>query len=169
MISNESYTKSFVVPQDASTVFSAVTDPRAWWSEDIEGSTDRAGSIFYYHFKDIHRGTFKLTELVPGRKVAWHVLQNYFNFIDDTTEWTGTDIVFEVTPVADGTQVRFTHVGLKPSQQCYDVCHDSWGFYLASLQALITTGTGQPNKGEANANPTVVPPPAFENSLAATP
>ncbi len=33
------------------------------------------------------------------------------------------------------------------------MCHDSWNFYLASLHQLITTGSGQPNKGEVNANP----------------
>ena len=155
---NDDYTMSFMVKQTPDQVFAAITDPRAWWSEDIDGETARAGAIFYYHFQDIHRGTFKVTESVRGEKLAWHVLQNYFSFVKDTTEWTGTEIVFELAPVADGTEVRFTHIGLKPAEECYEVCHDSWRFYVgASLRNLIATGRGEPNKGEVNANPTVVP------------
>jgi len=29
----------------------------------------------------------RITELVPEMKVAWLVLDNYFNFIEDKTEW----------------------------------------------------------------------------------
>ncbi|MER9431007.1 antibiotic biosynthesis monooxygenase [Mesorhizobium sp. M0408] len=157
MKKEEDYTTSFVVKQSPEEVFAAVVNPRAWWSEDIDGDTNKLGAIFYYHFKDIHRGTFKVTELVPGKKVVWHVVLNYFNFVKDATEWTGTDVVFEIAPTEKGTELRFTHVGLKPSEECYDVCHDSWRFYVASLRDLISTGKGQPNKGEENANPTVVP------------
>lgn len=155
-----SYTKTITFEHATpGQVFAAVTNPRAWWSEDVVGETDRLGAIFYYHFKDIHRGTFLVSELEPGRKAIWHVLQNHFNFTRDATEWTGNDIVFEIGAVDGGTELRFTHVGLNPAEECYDVCHDSWGFYLASLHQLVTTGTGQPNKGEANANPVIVPPP----------
>lgn len=157
---NEDYATSFVVEQSPEAVFAAVTNPSAWWSEDIEGEAGKVGGIFYYHYQDIHRGTFKVAEAVPGKKLVWHVVQNYFNFVRDTTEWTGTDIVFEIAPVDGGTELRFTHVGLKPSEECYDVCQDSWGFYVkASLRNLIATGAGQPNKGEQNDNPTVVPAP----------
>ena len=165
---NADYTTSFVVEQSPEAVFAAVSNPRAWWSEDIQGDAGQVGSVFYYHFKDIHRGTFTVTEAVPGKKLVWHVVQNYFNFVQDSTEWTGTDIVFEIAPVAGGTELRFTHVGLNPAEECYDVCHDSWGFYIkASLRELIADGVGQPNKGEQNDNPTVVPmrkPAAVEAS-----
>jgi hypothetical protein len=155
---NTDYTMSFVVDQTPDQVFAAISNPRAWWSEDIDGDTDRLGAIFYYHYQDIHRGTFKVTELEPGRKLSWHVLQNYFSFVKETTEWTGTTIQFEITRVPQGTELRFTHIGLKPSEECYDVCHDSWRFYVgSSLRNLIAGGEAKPNKGEANANPTVVP------------
>ena len=62
---------------------------------------------------------FKITEFVPGRKIVWHVLQNYFNFVKDTTEWTGTDVVFEIAKQGDQTAPRFTHVGLTPAEECY--------------------------------------------------
>ena len=154
----KNYTTTLTFDQAPDQVFEAITDPRKWWSEDIEGDTDRLDAVFYYHFKDIHRGTFQITELVPGRRVVWHVLQNYFNFVGDSTEWTGTDVVFEVAERDGATELVFTHVGLKPADECYSVCFDSWNFYLqTSLHGLITEGAGQPNQQEKNENPTVVP------------
>ena len=110
----------------------------AAWLTGLERNADS--------FKDVHRGTFKITEFIPGKKIVWHVLQNYFNFVKDTTEWTGTDIVFEISKKGDKTEFRFTHVGLKPSEECYGVCHDAWGFYIStSLHDLIAKGKGEPN------------------------
>jgi hypothetical protein len=149
-MNNQNYTTSIEVDQSPEEVFNAINNIRGWWSENVEGATDKLGSIFYYEFRDIHRGTFKVTEFVPGRKVVWHVLQNYFNFITDTTEWTGTDIVFEITRKDGKTELRFTHIGLLPSEECYDVCSDAWGTYIKhSLFDLITKGEGDPTlKGQ---------------------
>jgi hypothetical protein len=73
--------------------------------------------------------------------------QNYFNFVKDSTEWTGTDVVFEISEKGDKTALHFTHVGLMPSEECYTVCHDAWGFYIkTSLHDLIAKGNGEPNK-----------------------
>ena len=147
MPTSSDFTTSFTVDQSPAEVFAAINNVRGWWSEDIEGDTDRDGSVFYYSFKDVHRGTFKITEFVPGKKITWHVLQNYFNFIKDTTEWTGTDIVFEISEKGDKTEFLFIHVGLKPAEECYEVCSNAWGFYIGtSLHDLIAKGEGEPNK-----------------------
>lgn len=147
---NQSYTATFTVEQTPAEAFTAINNVRGWWSQAIEGDTNKLGAVFYYHYQDIHRCTFKITEFVPGQKVVWHVLQNYFNFVQDKTEWTGTDVVFELTQKEDKTEVRFTHVGLVPAYECYTVCSDGWGTYInGSLRSLMTTGQGQPNVGEA--------------------
>ena len=91
----------------------------------------------------------KITELVPGKKVVWRVLDNYFNFTKDKTEWTGTDIIFDISKKGDKTEVRFTHQGLVPEYECYDACSDGWGTYInSSLRDLIAKGKGQPNVGQ---------------------
>lgn len=146
---DKNLTISFTTNQKPEKVFAAITNVRGWWSEDVEGEADRLGSVFYYGFKDVHRGTFKITEYQPNKRIVWHVLQNHLNFVKDTTEWTGTDIVFEIFQQDDKTELRFTHVGLKPSEECYIVCHDAWGFYIkTSLYNLITEECGEPNKKE---------------------
>ena len=145
------YTASFSVDQSPAVVFAAVTNPRAWWSEEIAGPTDRLGAEFDYHYQDIHRARFRIIELVPNARVVWHVLANEFNFVKDRTEWTGTDVVFEITRQGDSTELRFTHVGLTPAYECYEVCSDAWGAYVrGSLRDLIATGKGSPNPISGN-------------------
>ncbi len=87
-----------------------------------------------------------MTDLIPGKKVTWLVLDNYFNFTKDKSEWKGTRMVFDISKTGSKTKVRFTHVGLVPNYECYDVCSDAWGSYIrGSLRSLIMTGKGQPN------------------------
>ena len=53
---------------------------------------------------------------------------------------------FEIARKGDKTEVRFTHFGLVPAYECFNVCSDAWGKYIrGSLRDLITTGKGQPN------------------------
>ena len=148
-MSGQHYTTTLAVDQSPEEVFAAITNPRGWWSEEINGPTDQLGAEFTYHYRDTHRARFKVTELVPGEKVIWHVLENYFAFVDDKSEWTGTDVVFEIGKQGGKTELRFTHVGLVPAYECYNVCSDAWGSYIrGSLHNLITTGKGQPNRAE---------------------
>ena len=150
----QDYTATFVVDRTPEEVFAAINDVRGWWSEGVEGDTDTVGGEFDYRYQDVHRCRIRVTELVPGRKVAWLVLDNHFDFIEDQSEWRDTQPVFEITPTPTGAEVRFTHVGLVPQNDCYEVCSNAWGGYLqGSLRNLITTGTGQPNPREDGVAP----------------
>lgn len=143
---DQNYSTTFKVDNTPEEVFNAINNPRGWWSQQIEGDTDRLGAEFNYYYRDVHRAMFRITEFVPNEKVVWHVFGNYFNFTKDKSEWIGNDIVFEITPKGDQTEVCFTQVGLVPEYECYDVCSNAWGMYVTkSLRDLITTGKGQPN------------------------
>ncbi len=48
------YTASFSVDQPPKEVFDAINNVRGWWSEEIEGSTNKQGAEFNYHYKDVH-------------------------------------------------------------------------------------------------------------------
>ncbi len=146
---NQNYTTTFSVDQPPEEVFAAINNVRGWWSEEIEGSTDKVGDEWTYHYEDVHSCKLKVTELVPGKRVVWHILDNYFNYTKDKSEWKGTTISFEISKKGDKTEVRFTHMGLVPEYECYDVCSNAWGSYInGSLPSLITKGKGQPNPKE---------------------
>ena len=143
------YTVKFLVKQSPQEVFDAVNNVRGWWSGEIEGTTDHLGSIWTYRYRDLHRSTQQITQLVPGKKVVWHVVDSRLSFVKDQKEWDGTDIVFDISKKGDQTELRFTHVGLAPAVECYNNCSDAWGFYIReSLKKLITTGKGAPNPTE---------------------
>ena len=117
----KNYTTSFTVEQSPEKVFDAINNVRGWWSEEIEGRTDKLGSESDAQLK----------------------------FVKNKTEWNGTKVVFEIAKKGDKTELRFTHVGLVPSFECYSDCSGAWGFYINnSLRNLITTGKGQPAQKE---------------------
>jgi Activator of Hsp90 ATPase homolog 1-like protein len=149
-MNNKNYTTAFTVDKSPAEVFAAVTNVRGWWSGEIDGRTDKVGAEFTYRYQDLHRSRQKITELVPGKKVAWHVLHADINFVKDKKEWNGTDIVFQIAKKGDKTELRFTHFGLAPSIECYGKCSGAWGYYInESLRSLITTGKGNPNGNES--------------------
>lgn len=140
---SEDFTTTLSVEAPAQDVFDAFNNVRGWWSENIEGSTNRLNSEFSYHYQDVHRCKMKITELVPGKKVVWHVLDNHFKFTKDPREWIGTDVIFEVAGKNGQTQATFTHRGLVPDYECYEICQDAWTHYIqGSLKNLILTGKG---------------------------
>ena len=147
------FTTTIVVDQTPEEVFKAVNNVRGWWSESVEGTTDKLNEQFLYYYKDVHISKMKIVEFVPNQKVAWLVLENHFNFIEDKTEWNGTMIFFEIFKKGDKTELRFTHEGLVPAYECYNVCRDAWTSYIqGSLKDLITTGKGKPNAKEGGLN-----------------
>ena len=143
---NQNFSTTIFVDQSAEEIFKAINNIRGWWSERIEGITDQPGEEFTYQRKEIHKCKMKIAEFIPDQKVVWQVLDNYFEFTKDKTEWTGTRIEFNISKSDNKTQLRFTHHGLVPAYECYDICFDAWTFYITdSLHGLITTGKGKPN------------------------
>jgi len=150
---NQNYTTTFLVDQTPAEVFNAITNVKGWWSEEVDGGTENLNDVFLYHYQDVHLCKIKLIEVVPNEKIVWYVLDNHFNFTEDEKEWTDTQIVFEISRKGNQTQLRFTHVGLVPSYECYDICRQGWGNYIdSSLYHLITTGKGEPNPKEGGFN-----------------
>ena len=140
----QNFTTTIVVEQSPAEVFKAINDPRAWWSEEIEGTTGHLSSEWKYQFGDNHRSKMKVIEMIPDKKVVWLVEENYFKNAKDQSEWVGNRITFEISKEEDKTQLVFTQIGLTPAYDCYKNCDWAWtGFVQKSLQSLIATGKGQ--------------------------
>jgi hypothetical protein len=87
-MSDASLTIAFTVDRTPEQAFAAITSVRGWWSGGIDGDTDVLGAEFTYRYQDIHRSTPKITELVPGRKVTWHVVDGYLGFTACSACWS---------------------------------------------------------------------------------
>ncbi|HWU33512.1 MAG TPA: SRPBCC domain-containing protein [Marmoricola sp.] len=142
-ITTQDYETTLTVDASPETVFAAVTHPEKWWTGELNGAATRVDDEFTYRYPGHHYTKQRVTELVPEAKVVWTVTEADLPNYPDPTEWTGTEIVFEITPVGDQTELRFTHHGLAPALVCYDNCSSGWDFFINnSLQPLITTGEG---------------------------
>ena len=145
-MSKHDFTTTIRVPRSPEEVFAAINDVRSWWTGDIEGRTDALGESFTYRHKDIHRTTHRVTELVPGERIAWRVTESFLAGLADTKEWDGTEIVFDLARRGDETEIRFTHVGLAPEIQCFDRCSRAWRFFIQeSLEKRILAGAPAPS------------------------
>ncbi len=67
-MNDKNYTSSFLVEKSPEEVFAAINNVRGWWSEEIDGSTDKLGAEFTYHYQDIHVARSKSPNWCPVRK-----------------------------------------------------------------------------------------------------
>jgi len=149
-MSDASYTTAFSVDRAPDQVFAAINDVQGWWMTKVDGDNRAVGDEFSYTVPGIHFCRMRVTELVPGEKVVWTVIDNQMGFIEDQSEWKGTEIRFELAARGDGTEVRFTHAGLVPTYECFDICRNAWTFYVGeSLRSLAATGEGRPSDPDA--------------------
>ena len=134
----QDFTTTITVDRTPIEVFDAITNIRGWWHGEIEGDSRRLGDSFTYRYADLHRSTQKVTEFVPGHRLVWRVTDAELGFVADKTEWTGTDIVFDITRKGNQTELRFTHMGLVPQVECFSDCSSAWsGYITGSLKSLI--------------------------------
>lgn len=145
-MNTQDFTTSIIVNQEPAIVFKSIQNFRGWWSEQIDGATDQLNETFFYHYKEVHICKVKLIEVIPNKKLVYHIIDNQFSFIEDKREWIDTQLIFELFTEDDKTKIVFTHKGLTPQDECYHICFESWGNYInKSLYNLITTGKGNPN------------------------
>ncbi|HKB44325.1 MAG TPA: SRPBCC domain-containing protein [Chitinophagaceae bacterium] len=142
-MTTSNFTATLLVDQSAEQVFTAINNVREWWFGEIEGNSNKPGDEFSYKVGEVHFSKQKVAEMVPNKRVVWLVTESTLNFVSDKSEWTGTQIIFDITQQGNKTTLTFTHQGLVPEIECFDDCSNAWNQIIQqSLLSLITTSKG---------------------------
>ena len=142
----QDYSASILVRATANKAVQSINNVAAWWTENIEGSSEKLNDVFTIHFGEAFV-TMKIVESVPDKKVVWNVTDCHLHWLADKKEWKNTQIVFEISAEGDSTRIQFTHVGLAPEVECYDDCVKGWDQYFkGSLAKLINESKGLPQR-----------------------
>ncbi|MEP6750979.1 MAG: SRPBCC domain-containing protein [Bacteroidota bacterium] len=130
---------------NAEEAMMAISHVYDWWTKDFTGRAEKLNDEFTISFGE----TFvkiKITTLIPDTKVVWTVTDCYLHWLKDKTEWKKTKIIFDISTENNQTTVHFTHQGLLPEVECYDMCVKGWTQYIpGSLLKLMKEGVGQPS------------------------
>jgi uncharacterized protein YndB with AHSA1/START domain len=134
MTSDNSYTKTLTVAAVPEEVFAALTDPdqvTAWWSAKSTTGSGQAGGELQITFGTEEWPTV-MRVLAAHRPdvVVWEVTASPL-----IPDWQGTQPTFTMAPAGDGCRLNFTHHGLAPALECFELCNVDWGRFLARLAA----------------------------------
>lgn len=142
MSENKSFTYSFNSFKTPHEIFETLSNVPQWWfglyDESINGDSKKLNDEFTFKAGGgVHYSKQKLVELIPDKKLSWLVTDSNLNFLNDSAEWTGTKIAFEISKENGDSKVTFTHEGLLPEIECYDSCSSAWAKYLQQLKQKL--------------------------------
>jgi len=147
-LTDQSYRSSIVVNENAIEAYDKISRVNEWWVANFEGSAKNLGDAFKVTLGETFV-TFKITEAIPGIKVTWLVTDSWLPWQNDKTEWTGTEVVFEILEEGDSTKIDMTHVGLTPEVECFENCQTGWNHFInRSLVKFMNEGQGVLQKGQ---------------------
>jgi hypothetical protein len=139
------YHVSIIVHATPGEACNAICRVSEWWTGNIKGSTKKPGDIFTVTFGETF-SNFEVTEMEKNQKILWHVLDCNLHWLKDKKEWKGTDVLWEIMPMKEATEIQMTHIGLRPGIECFENCNEGWNHYIKeSLLKLINEGKGVPD------------------------
>ena len=136
------YTVSIEVAKSPTVVFHHLLhDISKFWPEDFEGESAQLNDEFIFTTGDSHYSKNKVAELIPDKKVVWLVTESLRK--TDGFEWTGSKMIFELTPKGDKTVLRFTYNGPTLESEYDRLVQLCDKVIKETLYNFITTGKGK--------------------------
>lgn len=135
IMNKKDYTTSIEVAQPPQVVVNCINDISKWWTKDVAYITERKNANLNDEFSITHPGMHyskhKVVEIFPNKKIVWLVTESKLDWLEkDKAEWTGTKMIFELTPNGDNTIIHFTHEGLGPEKECYARVAQAWDMVI---------------------------------------
>jgi hypothetical protein len=141
---NKNYHTTIMVNASAEEAMKKISQINLWWRKDFLDKAEKLNDTFTVPFGEPSFVDFVISEFVPDKKVVWKVTDCYLPWFQDKKEWNNTEVVFELLEENDKTKIDFTHVGLVPEAECYNVCEKGWNGHINTLVKFINEGKGLP-------------------------
>jgi uncharacterized protein YndB with AHSA1/START domain len=95
-----------------------------WWAADVT-EPDGVVELGFFNRTTIYR--LRLAANQPPAQADW--------ICETGKEWSGTHIIFRLTPGSPGTLLRFTHAGWESDTDYFISCNTTWGELMFRLKA----------------------------------
>ncbi|HTI07896.1 MAG TPA: hypothetical protein VL832_05040 [Puia sp.] len=141
---NKNFHRTITVNASAVEAMKKISQVNLWWAKGFSGRTEKLNDEFTVTFGKTFVD-FKISELVPNKKVVWKVTDCNLHWLKAKKEWNDTEVVFAISSENNKSKIDFTHVGLVPGVECYNDCEAGWDSHVTkSLASLVNEGKGQP-------------------------
>lgn len=117
------YTATITSKVTAEDAYQTITEGMAKWWTPMSANFLKIGDKAKTDFGGKSYEIFEAKTLDNPTLVELACCESYIviNGLEDTEEWTGTILRFEITEKDDQTEIKFTHIGLTPALGCFDV------------------------------------------------
>ena len=140
----QDFSHSLTVKATPAQAMEKISQVDKWWAKNFKGSAAKLNDEFSVHFGDTFVN-FRISELIPEKKITWLVTDCNLSWIKDKKEWKDTEVIFTLSNMGETTRIDFVHMGISPESECYETCSPGWMHHLNdSLQKLIDNGEGFP-------------------------
>ncbi|WP_282081220.1 SRPBCC family protein [Aquimarina algiphila] len=145
------FKKTIRVKASKEKAFEAITtEVNKWWGNVDNKVANEIGHEFSVFFEEDTEWRFVISELEEFRHVTWRCIYANHSFSglkNIKKEWLNSEISFVFKGLSDEmVEVSFTHKGLTPNLNCYEICDAGWTHFVASsLKQYLETGIGAPN------------------------
>ena len=138
--------QDFPIKADPGPVFDAVSSAVGldhWWTQTCSGEA-RPGASFDLGFGPDYQWRAEVTKCRPRAQFELTLTQA-------DSDWMGTRVGFELSPIPGGTQVRFYHRGWPLVNDHYRISCHCWALYLRLLRRYLEHGETVPYAGRLEA------------------
>jgi hypothetical protein len=129
-------------PETVLGFFTSAAGVCRWWGP-TEGDGN-VGGVLVTSFGEHGSNAMRVVESGPARVVWKPIAPAGASATGHTQEWLDTRVEIEVSPASAGAELRFRHVGLTRQLECWEPCVAAWTYFMSSIKALATTGSGTP-------------------------
>lgn len=144
-----SYTTKVLIKGSKEQIFDAISQHvQKWWGNTdctVSGIDDEFITSF-----DKTYWKFKISKFEPFTEIVWKCIDAshiHAGYNEIEKEWIGTSVQWLLEESNQNeTILHFTHNGLIPELNCYEICFPAWErFVTKSLKSFVEMGTGMPH------------------------